>query len=213
MQAGDSHIVDPPHLGPHHLGRHRRLLSYRQIAGSGTQYGERTPAARARQCLPQGNNASHGVILRLRHQGFHGSKGSLIGAGRQHISTHSGHAKKDLSHLRGCLAGCVDDLRQPGPQAAVVVDLGEACFLVGQLGQALHGLLRAQFSIAHALQHCQDRISGHDRAPAGCRVRHAAIAACITVLRGTSKAAAALRQSSNSGAAFHSAPCQEPVLI
>ena len=45
------------------------------------------------------------------------------------------------------------------------------------------------------------------------RVLQAASAACITVFSGTSKAAAARRQSSNSGEAFHSSPCQEPVLI
>src|SRR5580658_9992980 len=96
----------------------------------------------------------------------------------------------------------------------MMVNLGEACFLVGQVGEALHGLLRAHFSIAHALQHREDSLCGHGRAPvvAICRVRHAFIAACMTVLRGTSKAAAARRQSSNSGAAFHSSPCQEPVL-
>ena len=216
MQAGDPHIVDPPHVGAHHLGRHRRLLSHRKIAGSGAEHGERTGAlALARRCLAQRDNAGHRVILRFRDQGFHGGKRSLIGAGRQHIAAHRGHAKKDLSHLRGGLTGRVNDLRQSGPQAAMMVNLGEAGFFVGQLGQALHGLLRPQFSIAHALQHREDGLSGHDRAPvvAICRVRHAFIAACMTVFSGTSKAAAARRQSSNSGAAFHSSPCHEPVLI
>ena len=56
-------------------------------------------------------------------------------------------------------------------------------FLVGQVGEALHGLLPAQFSIARALPHCSDGFPGHGRAPvmAIYRVRHAFIAACMTV--------------------------------
>ena len=81
--------------------------------------------------------------MRFRDQSFYSGKRSLIGAGRQHIFAHRSHAKEDFSHLRRRLAGCVNDLRKSGAQAAVMVDLGKACFLVGQVGEALHGLLRA----------------------------------------------------------------------
>src|ERR1700742_2213570 len=105
----------------------------------------------------------------------------------------------------------------------MMIDLGETSFLVGQVGEALHRLFRAQAAIAHPLQHLENGLWVHDRDPAsnvvlagsrrGCRVRHAANAACMTIFNGTPKAAAARRQSSNSGAAFHSSPCQEPVLM
>src|ERR1700759_4107430 len=105
----------------------------------------------------------------------------------------------------------------------MVIDLGKACLLVGQVGETLHRFFGAQASIAHPLQHLENGFRLHDRDPAsnlvaaGCkppwRMRQAASAACMTVFRGTSNAAAARRQSSNSGAAFHSSPCPKPGLM
>src|SRR5271156_2105430 len=100
----------------------------------------------------------------------------------------------------------------------MMVNLGKTCVLVGQVREPLHGLFRSQAPVAHPLQHLENGLWGHDLDPAGScaltgRVRQAVSAACMTVFSETSKAAAARRQSSNSGAAFHSSPCQEPVLI
>src|SRR6201999_3789871 len=109
------------------------------------------------------------------------------------------------------------------PELAVVVNLGKPSFLVGQFRETFHRLFRMQGAVPYPLQHFQDGFRLHDRDPASRvvpagsrlvrRVCHAVNAACITTFSGTSKAAAARRQSSYSGAAFHSSPCQEPLLM
>ena len=134
--------------------------------------------------------------MRLRDKLFDGRKRGLIGAGGEHIAAHGCHAEEYFPHLCRRLAPGIDNFGQARPQAAMMIDLGEARFLVRQVSQALHGLFGAEPPIPNPLQHLENRLCGHDRDPASSvalagsrptwRVRQAAIAACITVFRGTS---------------------------
>ncbi len=59
---------------------------------------------------------------------------------------------KICSHLRGGLARGKDHLRHAGAQRAVMIELGEAKVLEGQIAQAVQGFVDAGAALAHFVE-------------------------------------------------------------
>jgi hypothetical protein len=70
-------------------------------------------------------------------------------------------ARENFCHLRRQLAFSENNLRHAGTQSAMMVDLGEANILEGQMPQASHRLVRRQFAFADLVEKFADGFSVH----------------------------------------------------
>ncbi len=86
-------------------------------------------------------------------------------AGGEDVRAGGGGAGEDLGDLLGRFAFGVDDLRDAEAQAAMMIDAGEACVLVGHGAEALERGLRRERAGAHGFEQCEDIVPIHVSRP------------------------------------------------
>jgi hypothetical protein len=63
-----------------------------------------------------------------------------------------GHAGEDGRHLRGSLAGAEDDFGHAGAKGAMMIELGKADVLEGQVAKAIEGGVDGGAAFAHFIE-------------------------------------------------------------
>ncbi len=87
-------------------------------------------------------------------------KQGLIGFSDQDILLSGEHAAHDAFHMFRVLAARENHFRETLAERTVMVNLGVAELLIGQVTQAVHGVFYTELSAAQLAQHFGDFFSG-----------------------------------------------------
>jgi len=138
MDAGHADIVNREHFVAHHLRGDLGLLSHRKVAGSGAHHGDLAFPAQG-PIAPDAHGARGGEVFGLRMLAPQTFGCRSIGARHQDVLGFVEQTGDYGADLIGCFAFAKNDLRNPVPQGAMVIDLGEAQIFKRQVAHAFHG--------------------------------------------------------------------------
>ena len=139
VQAGDPDVVQPFDIVTHEFGGAGGFFGHRQV-GRARGHHQHGAVARLDVLLFEGDQARHGQIHRLWDEGFHG----FVGVERRTGDEQCGAAPHDLAgdggHLGRRLAETEDNLGEPLPHRAVMVDLGKPQIFEGAFTESVEQL-------------------------------------------------------------------------
>src|SRR5258706_3357639 len=184
VYARDSDVIDMLNVIAHQFRGDDRFFGDRNVAGSRRHDHDHALAISLAITLEH-DGASQGTILRsMLGQVYSGGDSSilfLVGPRRQHVATVSGQAVEDFRYMARRFALGKYHLGHALAQGTMVVDLGEAEVLKGQVTEALDGLVGGEVFFAdlleqlakglgiHSDSHC--RLGGLGRGE-DCKINH-----------------------------------------
>jgi len=140
MNSGDADVVEMLHIVAHDFGGHDGFFSDRNVAGARGNYRDRAPAMLSVIFL-QYDRASHLPIFGFAH--LLADRAELLGRGArcEDVAFVLGELLEDAGDLSRRLPFSEDDFGHARAQSAMVIDLGEAEILEGQVTQAGDGIV------------------------------------------------------------------------
>jgi hypothetical protein len=164
VNAGDSYVIDMLNVVAHQFGGDYGFFSYRNVAGSGGHDHDYALAVLLAIAL-QDDGSRQGTILRAaRIFGEGGGYGFVLffgGTRGQDVPAVGREAGEDGGYLVGRFAWRKDHLGHALAQGAMVVELGEAEVLKGQVTQALDGVVGGEALSADLVEELAQGLGVH----------------------------------------------------
>ena len=137
MDAGDSHVVQVPHVVAHGLRRDNRFFGDRNVAGAGGNHDDLSLAVES-LVLRERDGARELVECSLAKLALHGTKLLRRNPSRQDVVPVLGKPGEDGGKLLRSFSRPKDDFGHAHAQRAMMIHVGEAQVLERKMPQLLH---------------------------------------------------------------------------